>query len=83
MAIRIRKVNGTTVALCAAKTTANKNDIYLDDAAHHALSTKFGVDWVGEGFLEKDLADEQIKKIMLEMENGGEGAIRTGGGVSY
>ena len=65
MAIRIRKINGTTVALCAAKTRAKEGDIYLDDSAHHALSTKFGVDWVNEGFLKEDLADEEVKKLML------------------
>ena len=66
MAIRIRKINGTTVALCAAKTFPEKDDIYLDDPAHHALSTKFGVDQVNEGLLEKDLADERVKKLMLD-----------------
>lgn len=69
MAIRIRKVDGITTALCAAKTIPDKDDIYLDDSAHHALSTKFGVDWVREGFLTKDLADEKIKKIMLDEES--------------
>lgn len=66
MAIRIRKINGTTVALCAAKTAAIKGDIYLDDSAHHALSTKFGIDWVSEGRLVKDLADKEIKELMLD-----------------
>ncbi len=65
MAIRIREINGTTVALCAAKTRAKEGDIYLDDSAHHALSTKFGVDWFEEGFLKKDLADERVKRLML------------------
>ncbi len=69
MAIRIRTITGITVALCAAKTYAKKGDIYLDDSAHHALSTKFGVDWMEEGRLEKDLADDQVKKLMLEVED--------------
>lgn len=68
MAIRIRKINGITVALCAAKTLANEGDIYLDDTAHHALSTKFGIDWFEEGRLEKDLADERIKKLIIDTE---------------
>ncbi|MFH2050489.1 MAG: hypothetical protein ABIJ12_13720 [bacterium] len=68
MAIRIRKINGTTVALCAACTHAKEGDIYLDDSVHHALSTKFGVDWVSEGRLEKDLADENVKRLMIETE---------------
>jgi len=70
MAIRIRKVNGTTVALCAAKTKAEPDDIYLHDGIHHALSTKFGVDFKSEGFMDNDLADERIKPLMLAMENG-------------
>ena len=70
MAIRIRKVNGTTVALCAAKTLPVKDDVYLDDNAHYALSTKFHVDWVEEGIItiEEDLADEEIKRLMLDLE---------------
>jgi len=50
MAIRIRKINGKTVALCAAKTNQRPNDIYLDDAIHHALSRKFEADFIREGF---------------------------------
>ena len=68
MAIRIREVNRTTIALCAAKTRAKEGDIYLDDSIHHALSTKFGVDWVEEGFLEEDLADDRVKELMLDCE---------------
>lgn len=63
MAIRIRKIKGETVALCAAKTKAKKGDIYLDDAAHHALTTKFAVDF------ESERADLIVKKLMLNEEN--------------
>lgn len=45
MAIRIRKINGVIVALCAAKTFSQPGDIYLDDRIHHALSTKFALDF--------------------------------------
>lgn len=69
MAIRIRKIDGIIVALCAAKTIAKEGDVYLDDNIHHALTTKFGIDWVKEGRLEKDLADEKIKILMLKAEN--------------
>ena len=69
MSIRIREINGHTVALCAAKTEAKQGDIYLDDNAHHALSTKFGVDWVSEGWLDDDLADDDIKELMLKEES--------------
>lgn len=71
MAIRIREVEGEVIALCAAKTKAKAGDIYLDDRAHHALSTKFGVDWVSEGRLKDDLADDIIKKLMLKEESNG------------
>ncbi len=68
MAIRIREIEGKTVALCAAKTKAKERDIYLNDCVHHALTTKFGVDWVSEGRLIEDLADETIKDLMLKEE---------------
>jgi len=71
MAIRIRKINDTTVALCAAKTNPEPNDIYLDDSIHHALTTKFGVDFKSEGFMDNDLADDRIKPLMLAIENKG------------
>ena len=45
MAIRIRKIKGTTVALCAAKSKPKKGDLYLDDACHHALTIKFESDF--------------------------------------
>ena len=69
MAIRIRKIDNITIALCAAKTSPELGDIYLDDNIHHALSTKFGVDFKAEGFLSNDLADEKIKNLMLAVEN--------------
>ena len=49
MSIRIRVVNGVTVALCAARSMEKRGDIYLDDAAHHALSQKFAEDFASEG----------------------------------
>lgn len=45
MAIRIRIVKGYMVALCAAKTEPKEGDVYLDDSVHHALTTKFAIDW--------------------------------------
>jgi hypothetical protein len=68
MAIRVRKVDGITVALCAAKTREEQGDIYLDDGIHHALTTKFGVDWKSEGQMDNDLADPVVKKVMLDIE---------------
>ena len=67
MAIRIRRVmGGHTIALCAAETKPEAGDLYLDDAVHHALSTKFGLDWVAEGFLKKSLADPVLVELMLK-----------------
>ncbi len=66
MAIRIREVEGHIIALCAAEIKAKDGDLYLDDSVHHALSTKFGLDWVQEGRLEKPLADPTLEKLMLE-----------------
>lgn len=48
MAIRIRIVEGCTIALCAAETDAEPGDLYLDDAQHYALAAKFADDWQGE-----------------------------------
>ena len=44
MAIRLRIVNEEMVALCAAKTFAQEDDIYLDDNVHYALACKFARD---------------------------------------
>lgn len=66
MAIRIRKMEGRIIALCAAEYKAKVGDIYLDDNVHHALSTKFGLDWMEEGFLKDSLADPKLVKLMEE-----------------
>lgn len=54
MAIRIRKVDGHVVALCAAETQPELGDLYLDDAVHHALDGKFHADYVKMGFIKKE-----------------------------
>jgi len=69
MAIRIREIEGHTVALCAARTKAQIGDTYIDDDAHHALSTKFMVDFESEGLLVDPPIDDKIKPLMLEGEN--------------
>ena len=53
MAIRIRKVEGKFVALCAAKTKFQRGDLYLNDTVHHALTIKFHNDFVSEGLILK------------------------------
>lgn len=44
MAIRLRRVDGRLIALCAARSVAQDGDVYLDDEAHEALSNKFALD---------------------------------------
>jgi len=51
MAIRIRKIGGKYHALCAAKTRAMRNDLYLNDGIHEALSKKFDADFREMGFM--------------------------------
>ena len=48
MSIRIRSVNGVTVALCAYETDDLPGDVYLDDGQHYALAAKFRRDWLGQ-----------------------------------
>jgi hypothetical protein len=59
MAIRLRKVDGVMVALCAAKTIEELGDIYLSDEEHYALARKFERDWMlvapGEDSVEGDI----------------------------
>ena len=45
MAIRLRKIHGRWVALCAAKTKAEAGDMYLDDGMDHALRLKLSGDF--------------------------------------
>ena len=64
MAIRLREVNGLVIALCAAETDEQVGDIYLDDNQHHALSTKFALDWHSEGLLENPIVDRDVVATM-------------------
>lgn len=50
MAIRIRKVGGILVAVCAARSVEKDGDTYLDDGQHHALAEKFRADFQSEGY---------------------------------
>lgn len=70
MSIRIREIDGETVALCAAKTKAQEGDTYLNDNAHHALMTKFTADLESEDWLKKNTPiDDKIKELMLREES--------------
>ncbi len=69
MSIRLRKVNGYMVALCGAKSTPKKGDIYLDDHAHHALTTKFGLDFYSMDLMKDPLCDPELTwRMAKEME---------------
>jgi len=67
MAIRIRKVGDITVALCAAETLPESGDVYLDDAAHHALTIKFVEDFESEGLLTPH-PDTTMRNLMTKLE---------------
>ena len=47
MAIRLRTVSGTRVALCANEFSEIEGDLYLDDADHEALAAKYAHDLHG------------------------------------
>jgi hypothetical protein len=73
MAIRIRIIDNKTVALCAAISEPKEGDIYLDDNIHHALSTKFLIDFDSEGIISKDpllLIDEKLLELMKRDQGG-------------
>lgn len=70
MSIRIRNINGVTVALCAARSMPKEGDIYLDDAAHHALSIKFEMDFASMGFMAASyLGSEEVRLTEQEESN--------------
>ncbi len=70
MSIRIRVVNGHTIAICANLSLPKEGDIYLGDSAHHALTTKFGVDFWSEGTMSKHFGDNDLIKLMRQEQNG-------------
>ena len=61
MAIRLRKINESYVALCAVESDEKPGDMYLHDGIHHALATKFALDWHNQYV---DWADETTKQLM-------------------
>ena len=63
MAIRLRVVDGHLVALCAAATKEQLGDRYLDDTVHHALATKFALDFESEGLCADCAADPVLAEI--------------------
>ena len=70
MAIRIRYVGGgKVVALCAARSKAQEGDIYLDDGIHHALSTKFMLDFESEGLITDPPVDRMLEVLTYRIES--------------
>jgi hypothetical protein len=76
MAIRLRRINTRLVALCANESDLVLGDKYIDDEEHHALATKFAIDWKN-GFEDKTLAmlaesqkkrdaREEIEKVLVD-----------------
>jgi len=57
MAIRLRWVDGVLIAVCAVEVDEAPGDVYLDDAVHEALASKFAQDWQGETVLWGDDSD--------------------------
>lgn len=45
MAIRLRRTAAGLVALCAARSVPQPDDVYLDDEQHMALARKFWIDY--------------------------------------
>lgn len=69
MAIRLRVIDGTLIAICAARSVAKPGDVYLDDGAHHALADKFAEDFASEGYNTKSLYPEAARKRAQEESN--------------
>lgn len=69
MSIRIRRVNGVVVAICAARSVEKPGDIYLDDGAHFALNDKFSEDFNSEGVVPRSVDAESAKLREQEESN--------------
>ena len=65
MSMRLRIVDGKHVALCAAKTREEDDEIYLDDAWHYAISQKYWRDYEAITIVDK----EQFQ-LMEKLEGG-------------
>ena len=49
--MRLREIDGTLVALCAAKTKPQSGDVYIDDRQDHATRVKLERDFDSEGLM--------------------------------
>lgn len=66
MAIRLRRVEGHLIALCAARSVPHEDDIYLDDETHGALSTKFALDF--NSMFDCSLPYNEIEEQLIDAE---------------
>jgi len=65
MAIRLRNIKNTWVALCAAESREMAGDVYLDDSQDHALRIKFKKDYSDEGIdVFENLRDFGMERLM-------------------
>lgn len=71
MAIRIRIIDGYCIALCAAITEEKEGDLYLNDDIHHALSTKFWLDFRSEGIVLSEACEDLELTARMVQEQGG------------
>ena len=82
MAIRIRVINGSTIAICAAKSEEKEGDVYLNDGVHHALTTKFGIDFMLEGFINEHFSDNEVLSLMKQQQSGLENVFMSTSGLN-
>ncbi len=68
MAMRLRKVHGIWIAMCAAKTIKKSDDVYIDDTQDHAIRAKISYDNRLEG-LNVPVLDKKLDEIMKLEEN--------------
>lgn len=69
MSIRLREIEGSWIAICAARSVEKPGDIYLDDGMHHALAVKFGLDFAEEGLMDAIDLDCQEASLMQREES--------------
>jgi len=70
MAIRLRNIKNTWIALCAAESKEMAGDIYLDDSQDRALRIKFKKDYSDEGIdIFEHHRDFGMERLMKNQKN--------------
>lgn len=69
MSIRLRHVNGLTIAVCAARSVSKAGDVYLNDEQHAALYEKFADDFRSEGFDSPPTTPSYAQRMETEESN--------------